>query len=327
MTGRPRPGAPGALAGPPCPGRRRSLARLAGVAGVAGLRHPALAPASLALLLGGCSLAHDQDHRGPDAPASGPLLQAPQVAWVFSSGGPRGFVHVGVLKALDELGLRPSVLVGASVGALVSVLYAGGLTGRQIEALALDLQPWQLADLALGAEARFSGAPLAQWVRDQLPNPRLERLNLPVVVVARRLDDQGVVGFNRGDAGLAVQAAAAVDGQFTPVRIRGQAHADADPAMPLPVRLARQLGARRVLAVDASAHEDRAPAGAERYRDGDARKRALIRPDAAQADLVLHPEFGYWVSMTRAFRERSIAAGHQATLARADALRALHARG
>jgi NTE family protein len=89
--------------------------------------------------------------------------------------------------------------------------------------------------------------------------------------------------------------------------------------------VARALGARRVFAVDASAHEDRAPAGAERYREGDLRKRALVQADAAAADLLLHPDFGYWVSFSREFRERAIAAGYRDTIAQAARLRELHA--
>jgi NTE family protein len=109
-----------------------------------------------------------------------------------------------------------------------------------------------------------------------------------------------------------------------PVVIRGERYADADLVMPLPVRLARSLGAQRVLAVDASAHEERAPPGAEEYRDGDRRKRELTQRDAEAADLLLHPDFGYWVSLSREYRERVIAIGYRSTMARAAELRALH---
>jgi NTE family protein len=94
----------------------------------------------------------------------------------------------------------------------------------------------------------------------------------------------------------------------------------------MPVRLARALGAVKVLAVDASAHEQRAPPGAEAYREADLRKRELTRPDADAADLVLHPDLGYWAGFDRAYRERLIGIGYRDTLARAPALRALHAR-
>jgi len=289
-------------------------------------------PLAAAAGLAACSLDTDRDHQGDNAPARAPLPRKPRVAWVLSSGGPRGFVHVGVLKALHELGLAPDLIVGASVGALLGVLRAGCLSGAELERLALDLQPLALARLAgwgqPGGE-RLSGSAVAELVRDQLQarglSGRLQDLPLMAVCVALRVADDTVVGFNTGDAGVAVQAAAAIPGQFVPVRIRGQLHMDADGVMPLPVRLARRLGATRVLAVDASAHENRAPAGADRYRAGDLRKRALTRPDAEQADVLLHPDFGYWVNLSQEFRERALRAGYRETMAAAAAIKAMHA--
>ena len=294
----------------------RSRRRLLGAA-------MALLPASA------CTFNPDADHDGADAPAVGALARTPRVAWVFSSGGPRGFVHVGVLKALHELRLRPELIVGASAGAVVGCLYAAQMPMVQLETLALELPPWKLARLALTGSERLSGAALAELVREQVNacagTMLLEKLPLTMVCVAQRLVDGSVVGFNRGDVGLAVQAAAAIEGQFAPVRIRGQRYADADLRMPLPVRLARALGATRVLAVDASAHEERTPPGAERWRESDLRKRELTAPDAAAADVLLHPEFGYWANIHREYRERAIGAGYRATLAAAKELHAMHA--
>lgn len=281
------------------------------------------------LLLAGCSLDPDRDHSGADAPAEAPLPRPPRTAWVFSSGGPRGFVHVGVIKAREELQLRPDLIVGASAGALVGVLCAAGLRAAAMEAMALDMPVTRLLRVAVGGEQRLSGGAVADLVHEELralgQRPLLEQLPIMVACVCQRLSDRRALAFTRGDAGLAVQAAAAIEGQFTPVRIRGQRHADADLVMPLPVRLARALGAQRVLAVDASAHEDKAPPGAERYRASDLRKRELTRPDAAQADLLLHPDIGYWASTSREYRQRLIDAGYRDTLAAADRLRALHA--
>lgn len=275
--------------------------------------------------MAGCTLAPDADHTDAEAPNFVPLARKPRVAWVFSSGGPRGFVHVGVLKALAEMGCKPDVLVGASVGALVAVVYAAGRSAREVEQMSLEVQLTGLGRLAVGGSERLSGSAIADLVRREVSGAMLEDLRTPVVCVAARRKDALVVGFNAGDTGLAVQASSAIEGQFTPVRIRGEQYVDPDMYQPLPVRIARQLGATRVLAIDASAHEDKAPAGADRYRVSDLRKRTLTEPDARAADLTLHPEFGYWVNLSREFRERAIAAGYKTTLQAAAKIAALHA--
>lgn len=285
------------------------------------LRRRLLGAAALAVT--GC-VGGEAGHNGPTAPEAVPLATPPRVAWVFGSGGPRGFVHVGVIQALSELGLVPDAIFGASVGALVGTLYAAGLSAGEVRRLALDIQPWQLLGWSPANANRFSAPGLARFVNRQLDARLLQQLSTPMVCAVQRLRDGAVVGLNRGDAGVAVQASAAIEGQFAPVTIRGERHADADLVMPLPVRLARSLGAVRVLAVDASAHEQRAPEGAAEFRESDLRKRALTRPDAEAADLLLHPDIGYWAGISREYRERSMAIGYRDTMAKAAALRALH---
>ncbi len=254
-----------------------------------------------------------------------PFKRKLRTAWVFSSGGPRGFVHVGVLKALAELGHAPNLLVGASVGSVVAVICASGKSAAEIEQIALEMQPLSMGRLAIGTSERLNGSAIASLVRREVKGMMLEQMPIPVVCVAARRQDSKVIGFNMGDAGVATQASCAIEGQFTPVRIRGEQFVDSDQYQPLPVRLARQLGAERVLAVDASAHETNAPTSAERFRSGDLRKRALTEPDARSADLTLHPEFGYYVSLSREFRQRAIEAGYRTTIAQAAKLAALHA--
>ena len=291
--------------------RRDWVGAAAGIAAVAGLSS-------------GCTFAGDADHNAEDAPAEMPINRPVRIAWVLGSGGPRGFVHVGVMRALEELRLQPDLIVGASAGALVGCLRASGLSAQSIETLALGLQPLALARVALGSDERFSAAPLAELVRLHSRVRRLEQMPIAMACIAARRRDGRIVAFNTGDAGLAVQASAAIEGQFAPVRIRGEQYVDADWHAPLPVRLARALGARVVLAVDASAHVDRAPPGAERYLASDLKKQTLIDVDTGIADLVLKPDFGYWVSLSREFRERAISAGYRQTMEREPALRALH---
>lgn len=277
-----------------------------------------------------CTISADFDHTDIQAPRYEPSLNRPaRVAWVFSSGGPRGFVHIGVIKALEELGLKPDLIVGGSAGALVGALYASGLRAAKLETLALDLGLLEVGRWAMLGEGKFDGAPITAQVTEQLVaqtgQATIEKLPIRFAAVAVEKLSRKPIIFNSGHAGLAVQASSAIEGMFTPVRIRGVQYVDADLVMPMPVRLARAMGALKVLAIDASAHENNAPAGSARFKEGDLRKRALTLPDTLAADVSLHPDFGYYVNTSKEFRLRCINAGYAHTMTKAQVLRALHA--
>ncbi len=286
----------------------------------------ATALAASTAALAGCTFAPDYNHDGDNAPRfDAALVQPARITWVLSSGGPRGFVHVGVIKALDELGCKPDLIVGGSVGALVGALYACGISGVELERMALELGITEMGRLAVTGEGRFAGTPIAELINRSLVNQPIEKLKTRFAAAVVAKSSRTPVLFNAGDGGVAVQASCAIEGLFTPVRVRGQQYVDADLVAPMPVRMARALGATKVLAIDASAHEDKAPETAGRYREGDLRKRALTEPDARAADLTLHPNFGYYVSASREFRERAMRAGYEQTMAQAASIKALHA--
>jgi NTE family protein len=287
----------------------------------------------------GCTLHTDYNHDASDAPrqvlAPRPGSRPLKNIWVLSSGGPRGFVHVGILKALEELGHKPDAIVGGSVGALIGALYAGGVSSQELEQMSLDLGVTDMGRLALTGDGKFAGTPLAGIVNRELIKRcgtcELEKLPIPFAAVAVERQSKKPVLFNTGDAGVAVQASCAIEEMFTPVRIRGMQYVDADQVMPLPVRLAREWVSSmqgtsketaRVLAMDASARPEAAPPGAERFRESDLRKRALIAQDAPSASLMLHPEMSYFVNVSQAFRLKTIEQGYQQTLARAEQIKA-----
>lgn len=292
-----------------------------------------LGMASIALTAGqglsACSFGSGPHHRGNGVPQIARPDDRQQfagaTALVLSSGGPRGFVHVGVLAALDEIGFDPDLVVGASVGALLAALYCAGISGQRLRDLALDLSVTELANIALGADETFNGAPLARYVNEKVDHKPLEKLPRRCAIAALDKQSREPVLFVQGNTGVAVQASAAIRDRFTPVRINDRTYMDPDELVPLPVRLTRKLGATRIVSVDASAHEQRAPPGAARFAGTDRVKRANTLPDAQSADINLHPYFGYWVSLKKEFRLRAIEAGYRDTLARRREIEALMA--
>jgi NTE family protein len=287
-------------------------------------------------VLTGCTIHTDYNHDAADAPRQQitPRKQAIKNIWVLSSGGPRGFVHVGILKALEELGHKPDMIVGGSVGSLVGALYAGGVRAKELEQMSLDLGVTDMGRLAISGNEKFAGNPLASIVNRELIQRcgtcEMEKLPIAFAAVAIEKESRKTVLLNHGDAGVAVQASCAIEGMFTPVRIRGTQFVDADQVAPMPVRLARELAvgmnasraSLKLLAMDASARPERAPPGVERYRASDLLKRQLIAPDAKEASLTLHPEMSYFVNVSKEFRLRTIEDGYRGTMAQAAQIKA-----
>ena len=279
--------------------------------------------AACALLLAACGVARDSvpaDRLPGFEPLAGP---APRIALVLGSGGPRGFAHIGVLEVLEEMGVRPDLVVGSSVGAMVAVLYAGGYGAKSLERLASHLDMMRFYELRELLGKRATGAPLQAYVNEKLDGRRLEQLRIPVALAATRLSDHRLVLFDRGDAGLAVRASAADPDNFEPVPIGGDLYADGDELSPVPIRAARELGARFVIAVDVSAYPETTPPGVpQAWIDKDARRARQVKAETPYADVLLHPDIGYYAGVSEAYRRRVIATAEAYTRSRIPQIRA-----
>ncbi len=253
-------------------------------------------------------------------PLDGP---APRIALVLGSGGPRGFAHIGVLRVLEEMGIRPDLLVGSSVGAMVAVLYAGGYGAAALERLATRLNMLRFYELRELLKKPATGAPLQAYVNGELRGRTLGELRIPVALAATRLSDRRLVLFDRGDAGLAVRASAADPDSFEPVRIGGELYADGDELSPVPIRAARGLGARFVIAVDVSAYPQTTPPGVpQAWIDKDARRARQVKAEAPFADVLLHPDIGYYAGISESYRRRVIATAEAYARSRMPQIRA-----
>jgi NTE family protein len=284
------------------------------------------AAAGLALGVAGCNLTADvpRERLPHFVPSPGP---APRVALVLGSGGPRGFAHIGVLKALEDAGVRPDVIIGSSVGSMVGALYAAGLSARDLERLAYELNVLEFFELRVLGGGPATGGAIQNYVNTKVHDLPIEALKIPFVAAATRVRDGKLALFNRGDTGLAVRASGASPGQFEAVRIGDDEFIDGDEASPVPIRAARQLGAKVVIAVDVSAYAADTPKTAPRdWIAKDERRARQVAAEAADADIVVHPNIGYYAGHTEPYRRQVIAIAERATREKLPAIQAALAR-
>jgi NTE family protein len=170
----------------------------------------------------------------------------------LSSGGPRGAAHVGVLKALEDAGLRPYAIAGASAGAQAGGLYAAGIPISQIEVLWKEIRPRTF-------KALIPTFPIRGWSRGRIitrtlntlvGGVRIEELPLKFAAVATDIRTGESVVFTEGYLVDALRASMSVPGLLVPARLAGRCLVDGGVADPLPVDVVRRLGAEVVVAVD-----------------------------------------------------------------------------
>ena len=280
----------------------------------------------VALWLAGFSAyAAEYSYDGPnppryEAPRAGE--PAPRVALVLGSGGRRGFAHAGVLRVLEAEGIKPDLIVGVSIGAIIGALHAGGMSAADVEQLAMQLDLSALRDLSWLYWGQIRGQKLQDFVNVRVGQRPLEALGRRFAVVVTRQRDGMPQIFNAGDTGAAVRASSAVPGRFYALRTGGVTYVDGDVASPVLVRAARTLGASIVIAVDISARVESAPANVpDDWLRVDRERRARIDAETRFADVLIHPDIGYFAGSSGSYRARVIAAAAEATRAALPRLR------
>ncbi|NTV52578.1 MAG: patatin-like phospholipase family protein [Candidatus Firestonebacteria bacterium] len=162
----------------------------------------------------------------------------------LGGGGARGFAHIAFLKVLDELEIRPAVISGTSMGALMGALYATGHSGLAIERIfkamhLLDIV--SLVDLSWGRTAGglIHGEKVMRTLAKLTQNRRIEELPIPLKIVATDFWKQSEVVFTQGSVADAVRASISLPGVFEPVVLENQVLVDGSILNSLPYELIR----------------------------------------------------------------------------------------
>lgn len=179
---------------------------------------------------------------------------APQLALALGVGGARGLAHIVVLEALDELGIRPALIAGSSMGAIIGAAYAAGLPGRvlrahvtatfrnraRVIAKLLEARVGKISDMfqrGLGNPVLVDGERLLDLFWPEAVPDRFEDLELPFVAVASAYHQRAAVLLSQGPLTPAVAASMALPGLVRPVVIGEQVLIDGGAVNPVPYDL------------------------------------------------------------------------------------------
>ncbi|MBV8103453.1 MAG: patatin-like phospholipase family protein [Hyphomicrobiales bacterium] len=173
---------------------------------------------------------------------------------VLGAGAARGWAHIGALRELDALGVRPEVIVGSSIGSLVGGCYAAGKIDI-LEAFARSLtrrRMFGLLDLSFSGGGLIGGERLRAKLEAELGAMRIEDLPIRFAGVATEIGGGHEIWLRRGPLAEAIRASYALPGVFEPVKVEGRWLFDGALVNPVPVSVARALGAERVIAFNIS---------------------------------------------------------------------------
>jgi NTE family protein len=178
----------------------------------------------------------------------------PRIGLALGSGSSRGWSHIGIIKALEEIGVHPHVVTGCSIGAIVAAAYAAGNLAS-LEAWVTSLRKRDVAGF-FDINWRLTGvvdAPLLRRFLAEHMAPEettIEELELPYGSVATNLVNGREIWFTSGSVLDSVMASIALPGLFVPFRHQQRWLVDGGLVNPVPVSLCHALGAEVVIAVN-----------------------------------------------------------------------------
>ncbi|MCA1767023.1 MAG: patatin-like phospholipase RssA [Idiomarina sp.] len=174
-----------------------------------------------------------------------------KVALALGSGAARGWSHIGVIKALEEMGVRINVVAGTSIGSLVGAGYASGRLS-EIEQWVQGMNRWEvfnLLDFGFSHGGIIGGEKVFNRAREEFGKRNIEDLPITYGAVATDLYSGREIWLREGDLYDVSRASCAMPGVLSPKFFDGRWLIDGGLVNPVPVSLCRALGADFVIAV------------------------------------------------------------------------------
>jgi NTE family protein len=162
-------------------------------------------------------------------------LQHKIIGIALSGGGARGLAHIGVLAALEDLGIYPNVIAGTSMGAIIGAFYASGYKPSEMLKIAKKQKLYRMLRWSLPKGGMLSMTRLRQLLEEHIRDDSFESLEKKLLVTASNISSGEYVVFDKGPLFRAVIASASIPVIFEPQLIDGQTYVDGGLFLDLPV--------------------------------------------------------------------------------------------
>lgn len=158
-----------------------------------------------------------------------------KIGLALSGGGSRGFAHLGVIKALEELGLKPSMITGTSAGSIVGAMIAAGYSPEFIFEAIISAGIFSHLKFAFNRFGLFKLEKAEDLFLKYLPHNSFEQLKMPLTICATDLEQGEAVYFNEGELIKPILASCCLPGIFEPIRFQGRTLIDGGVIDNLPI--------------------------------------------------------------------------------------------
>jgi len=177
------------------------------------------------------------------------LFKKRKVALALGGGAARGFANIGVLKVFERERVPVDLIIGSSIGALAAALYSLGIPTYRMEEAALQFSIDKLTDFSLSKKSIIKGKKLEKIIYSFTDSKKFKDARIPLAITATDIESGEEVVFTKGDLQKLIQASCSWPGIFPPVEVDGRMLGDGGIRNSIPVKMARQLGASTVIAV------------------------------------------------------------------------------
>ena len=143
------------------------------------------------------------------------------IGLALSGGGVRGFAHIGALRALEDVGIKPDLIAGVSAGSIVASFYAAGMSADEIFNLfgSIDMSKFLQVDITKSGFLKLDK--FKRFLETNLPIKNIEELLIPTIIAATDIEQQHEMPFTSGNIAERVVASCSIPLVFRPVKIDG----------------------------------------------------------------------------------------------------------